>query len=120
MCWEVGESRRNQRGPASVQRSGYRNQEREQGVNVFVLIILVFFVIVPIGQAIAKAIETRATREALPKEPEQAGRLEELERQVMYLVEQVEGVQDNQDFLTRLLENRPSSIPPAHSEDEIT
>jgi hypothetical protein len=89
-------------------------------VNFFVLIILVFFVVVPIGQAIAKAIETKATRDALPREPEQAGRLEELERQVMYLVEQVEGIQENQDFLTRLLEHRPTSIPPAHSEEEIT
>jgi predicted RNase H-like nuclease (RuvC/YqgF family) len=89
-------------------------------VNVFVLIILVFFVVVPIGQAIAKSIETKATREQLPKEPEQAGRLEELERQMMYLVEQVEGIQEHQDFLTRLLENRPTSIPPAHSEEEIT
>ncbi|NNK48132.1 MAG: hypothetical protein HKP01_04605 [Gemmatimonadetes bacterium] len=89
-------------------------------MNFFVLIILVFFVVVPIGQAIAKAIETKATREALPKEPEQAGRLEELERQVLYLVEQVEGIQENQDFLTRLLEDRPASIPPAHSEEEVT
>jgi len=89
-------------------------------VNFFVLIILVFFVIVPIGQAIAKAIETKAAREALPKEPEQAGRLEQLERQVTYLVEQVEGIQENQDFLTRLLENRPTSIPPAHSKEETT
>lgn len=88
-------------------------------MNFFVLIILVFFVVVPIGQAIAKAIETKASRDALSKEPEQAGRLEELERQVMYLVEQVEGIQENQDFLTRLLENRPTSIPPAHSEEEI-
>ena len=96
------------------------NRESEHDVNVFVLIILVFFVVVPIGQAIAKAIETKASREQLPKEPEQAGRLEELERQMMYLVEQVEGIQENQDFLTRLLENRPTSIPPAHSEEEIT
>jgi len=87
-------------------------------VNVFVLIILVFFVVVPIGQAIAKAIETKASRESLPKEPGQAGRLEELERQVSYLVEQVRGMQEDQEFLTRLLEHRPSGIPSAHSEDE--
>ncbi len=89
-------------------------------MNVFVLIILLFFVVVPIGQAIAKAIETKATRDPLPREPEQAGRLEELERQVLYLVEQVEGIQENQDFLTRLLESRPTGIPPAHSEEEVT
>ena len=89
-------------------------------MNFFVLIILVFFVVVPIGQAIAKAIETKAAREALPKEPEQTGRLEELEQQVMYLVEQVEGIQENQDFLTRLLEHRPENNLPAHSEEEIT
>lgn len=88
-------------------------------MNIFVLMILLFFVVVPIGQALAKAIETRATRHPLPEEPEQAGRLEELERQVAYLVEQVEGVQENQEFLTRLLENKPASIPPAHSEEEI-
>ncbi len=79
-------------------------------MNVFVLIILLFFVVVPIGQAVAKAIETRATRPPLPKEPEQAGRLEELERQVLYLSEQVEAMVENQEFLTHLLE--------AHSEEE--
>ena len=89
-------------------------------MNFFVLMILLFFVIVPIGQAVAKAIETKAERPPLPPEPEQAGRLDELERQVMYLVEQVEGIQENQEFLTRLLENRPMSIPPAHSEEEVT
>ncbi len=89
-------------------------------MNFFVLIILLFFVVVPIGQAIAKAIETKAARESLPREPEQAGRLEELERQVMVLVEQVEGLHENQEFLTRLLENRPKSIPPAHSEEEVS
>ena len=89
-------------------------------MSTLVLIILLFFVVVPIGQAVAKAIESRSTRPPLPKEPEQAGRLEELERQVMYLVEQVEGIQENQDFLTHLLENRPSSIPPAHSKEEVT
>jgi len=87
-------------------------------VNVFVLIILLFFVVVPIGQAIAKAIETKGTRETLPDGSAQAGRLEELERQVSYLVEQVQGLQENQEFLTRLLEHRPSAIPPAHSEEE--
>ncbi len=89
-------------------------------MNVFVLIILLFFVVVPIGQAVAKAIETKATRPPLPNEPEHAGRLEDLERQVMYLTEQVEGIHENQEFLTRLLEKRPSSIPPAHSEEEVT
>lgn len=87
-------------------------------MNVFVLIILLFFVVVPIGQAVAKAIETKATRPPLAKEPEQAGRLEELERQVLYLSEQVEGIAENQEFLTRLLESRPSSVLSAHSEEE--
>ena len=87
-------------------------------MNVFVLIILLFFVVVPIGQAVAKAIETRATRPPLPKEPEQAGRLEELERQVLYLSEQVDAMVENQEFLTHLLESRPSSVPSAHSEEE--
>lgn len=89
-------------------------------MNALVLIVLLFFVVVPIGQAIAKAIETRSTRPPLPKEPESAGRLEELERQVLYLAEQVEGIHENQEFLTHLLENRPSSIPPAHSKEEVT
>ncbi len=89
-------------------------------MNVFVLIILLFFVVVPIGQAVAKAIETKATRPPLPPEPEHAGRLEELESQVMYLAEQIEGIHENQEFLTRLLENRTSSIPPAHSKEEVT
>ena len=89
-------------------------------MSTLVLIILLFFVVVPIGQAVAKSIETRSTRPPLPKEPEQAGRLEELERQVLYLAEQVEGIHENQEFLTHLLETRPSSIPPAHSKEEVT
>lgn len=89
-------------------------------MNILVVIILLFFVVVPIGQAVAKTIETRSTRPPLPREPEQAGRLEELERQVMQLAEQVEGIHENQEFLTHLLENRPSSMPPAHSEEEVT
>jgi hypothetical protein len=87
-------------------------------VNLFVLIIVLFFVVVPIGQAIAKAIETKAARDALPKESEPSGRLEELERQMSYLVSQVEALQENQEFLTRLLEHRPTSITHAHSEEE--
>ena len=87
-------------------------------MNVFVLIIILFFVVVPIGQAVAKAIETKATRPPLPKEPEQAGRLEELERQVLYLSEQVDGIVESQEFLTHLLESRASSVPSAHSEEE--
>ena len=89
-------------------------------MNVFVLIILLFFVVVPIGQAIAKAIENKSAQPPLPREPEQAGRLEELEKQVAYLMEQVEGIHENQEFLTRLLENRPRSIPSAQSEEEVT
>ena len=98
--------------------NGHRKRGQQQLVNVFVLIILLFFVVVPIGQAVAKAIETRATRPPLPKEPEQAGRLEELERQVLYLSEQVDAMVENQEFLTHLLESRPSSVPSAHSEEE--
>lgn len=98
--------------------NGHRKRGQLQIVNFFVLIILVFFVVVPIGQAVAKAIETRAARPPLPREPEQTGRLEELERQVLYLSEQVEGIVENQEFLTHLLESRPSSVPSAHSEEE--
>ena len=89
-------------------------------MSTFVLIILLFFVVVPIGQAVAKAIDKKAERQPLPREPEQAGRLEELEKQVTYLMEQVDGIHENQEFLTRLLENRRSSIPSAHSEEEGT
>ena len=98
--------------------NGHRKRGQLRLVNVFVLIIILFFVVVPIGQAVAKAIETRATRPPLPKEPEQAGRLEELERQVLYLSEQVEGIVESQEFLTHLLESRASSVPSAHSEEE--
>ena len=89
-------------------------------MSTFVLIILLFFVVVPIGQAIAKAIETKSERPPLPVEPEQAGRLEELEKQVAFLLEQVQGLHENQEFLTRLLEERPPAIPSAQSEEETT
>ncbi len=89
-------------------------------MGTFAAIILLFFVVVPIGQAIAKAIERRAERQPLPMDPEQSGRLEAIEKQVLYLTEQVEGLHENQEFLTRLLENKPSSALPAHSEEEVS
>jgi hypothetical protein len=86
-------------------------------VSTFVAIILLFFVAVPIGQALAKLIEARAAKPPLSGEPEQAGRLDEIEKRVRYLTEQVEGLQENHEFLTSLLESRSSSALPAHSEE---
>ena len=97
-----------------------RSQGARATVSTFVTLILLMFIAVPIGQAVAKLIEARAARPPVSREPEQAGRLAEMERQVRELTEQVEGLAENQEFLTRLLEHRSSSALPAHSEEEIT
>jgi len=34
-------------------------------------------------------------------------------------VERVDGLQEDQEFLTRLLESKPAGIPPAHSKEEM-
>lgn len=81
------------------------------GVPVWVLIVLVFAVVVPIGKAIARLIESKAERPSLAGDGEAAERFQALERQVRYLTEQVAGLQENQEFLTRLLEGRPSEEP---------
>jgi hypothetical protein len=87
-------------------------------VSTIVAIILLFFVVVPIGQAVAKAIEARASRPPSPESPEDAERLEQIDTQIRYLAERVEEISDRQEFLTRLLEDRPSGVLAAHSEEE--
>ena len=83
-----------------------------------VAIILLFFVVVPIGQAVARAIEARASRPQLPETSAHTDRLDELDGQVRHLTERVEAIQENQEFLTRLLEGRPTGALNAQSEEE--
>lgn len=78
---------------------------------VWIWIVLLFFVAVPIGQAIARLIESKAQLPPIAGDGEAAERFQALERQVQYLTEQLAGLQDNQEFLTRLLENRTSEEP---------
>jgi len=89
-------------------------------VNGLVAIIILFFIVVPIGKAVARAIEARASRPPLPGNPEHSDRLEQLDGQVRYLIERVEALQENQEFLTRLLEDRPTGALTAQSEDKRT
>jgi len=82
----------------------------------FIWIILLFFVLIPIGQAVAHFITSKADEKQLPQgaSPDE---LRELEGQVRYLAERVEELTENQDFLTRLLEARPASGETAQIED---
>jgi hypothetical protein len=82
----------------------------------FIWIVLLFFVAIPIGQAIARLISSKAERPSIPEGS--AGQLRELERQVRYLTEQVAGLQEHQEFLTHLLEGRPSNETSAQTEEE--
>lgn len=87
-------------------------------VPVYIWIILLFFVAIPIGQAIARLIESKAEIRSVPDAADAAERLGELERLVGTLTEQVGALQDNQEFLTRLLEGRSSSERAAQIEEE--
>ena len=82
----------------------------------FIWIILLFFVLIPIGQAVAHYITSKADEKPLPPgaSPEE---IRELEGQVRYLTERVEELTENQEFLTRLLESRPSSGEAAQIEE---
>ena len=82
----------------------------------FIWLILLFFVMIPIGQAGAHYITSKADQKTLPPGPV-GDEVRELEGQVRYLTERVEELTENQEFLTRLLEARPSSGEAAQIED---
>jgi hypothetical protein len=89
-------------------------------VSTVVVIILLFCVAVPIGQAIAKRIAAEADKPRIAGDDHAEERLGTLERQVRYLAEQVQGLQENQEFLERLLEGRSASDEPAQIEEKRT
>ena len=76
-----------------------------------------FFVLIPIGQAVAHYITSKADETPLPGGGASPGELEQLEGQVRYLTERVEELTENQEFLTRLLEDRSASDEDAQIED---
>ena len=84
-------------------------------MNFFVLIVLLFFVAIPIGQAVAKLIEARAETRPLP--PADAERMRRLEGRVRELTERVDRLSDEQEFMTRLLERRAGRGLPPHNEE---
>lgn len=67
-----------------------------------------FLVLVPIGGAIAHYINSRADQKTLPPGAPTQEDVEELRGQVGLLTEQLAQLTENQEFLTRLLESRPS------------
>ncbi|MFQ5530077.1 MAG: hypothetical protein ACE5FP_06955 [Gemmatimonadota bacterium] len=80
------------------------------------IIIVIVFVCSPLANAVAKAIESRASRPSLDHDEEGAQRISGLEEQMQFLSDQVHELADKQDFLTRLLEASPA--PPASAEPE--
>jgi hypothetical protein len=85
-------------------------------MSTFVLIVLLIFVAIPIGQAIASLIASKAERRELPEEWKE--HIGVLEVQIRALTEDVQALRENQEFLTRLLEGRSSGNTPAQIEDK--
>jgi len=82
------------------------------------IVLVVVFVLSPLAQSIASAIESRAARPNVETDGEDAERLEQLEERLMLLGEEVHELADKQEFLTRLLEAAPGSPRTAAIEDE--
>ena len=83
------------------------------------VIIVVMFVLSPLANGVAKAIEKRSDRGRLEPDEEGARRIGELEEQVQFLSDQMHELAEKQDFLTRLLEASPSTPAAAEPEDRI-
>lgn len=83
------------------------------------IVIVIVFVCAPLANAVAKAIESRASRPLLEPDEGGARRIAGLEEQVQLLSDQVNELADTQDFLTRLLEASPSAPTSAEPEDRI-
>ena len=83
------------------------------------IIIAIVFICSPLANAVAKAIESRASRPQLEPDEDGARRIGTLEEQVQSLSDQVYELAEKQDFLTRLLEASPSTPVAAEPEDRI-
>jgi hypothetical protein len=81
------------------------------------IIIVVMFVLSPLANSIAKAIETRSAHRALGPDEEGARRIGTLEERIELLSDQLHELAEKQDFLTRLLEASPSEPVAAEPED---
>lgn len=82
------------------------------------IVLVVVFVLSPLAQSIASAIESRAARPSVETNGGDAERLEQLEERLMLLGEEVHELAEKQEFLTRLLEAAPGSPRTAAIEDE--
>jgi hypothetical protein len=83
------------------------------------IVIVVMFVLSPLANGIAKAIETRSANRQLEPDEDGARRIGTLEEQVQFLSDQLHELAEKQDFLTRLLEASPSEPITAEPEDRI-
>jgi len=82
------------------------------------IVLVVVFVLSPLAQSIASAIESRASSPNLESGDVDAARLEQLEERLMLLGEEVHELAEKQEFLTRLLERAPGGSRTAAIEDE--
>lgn len=82
-----------------------------------ILILIVVFVVAPIAVAMANRIEAGAGKPPKVSGGEDPQRIAKLEGQIEALVDQVQELAEQQEFLTRLLEDRTASGRPALTED---
>lgn len=82
------------------------------------IVLVVVFVLSPLAQSIASAIESRASSPRVEGEGADAERLVQLEERLSLLGEEVHELAEKQEFLTRLLERAPGASRPAEIEDE--
>lgn len=78
------------------------------------IVLFIMMGVTAIGWPIARAIARKMDREALqPKIPlELAGRLERMELAIDSIAVEVERISEGQRFTTKLLSERPQSLPP--------
>ncbi|MFQ5889367.1 MAG: hypothetical protein ACE5JR_04865 [Gemmatimonadota bacterium] len=79
--------------------------------------LLLFLFLLPLGRAVVRYLESSAERKALPPAPCTPEEYRELREQVQILAGRVDKLREDNEFLTRLLEERPASRAIANTEE---
>ncbi len=89
------------------------------GVADLIVLITFFAVLLPLGRALVRRIDDRPRRRVEPDGPRDTvaagtprGEIEDLRRAVAELTDRVDRMAEEQDFLVKLLEERPALRPP--------